>query len=118
MPRITVGTENDAPIEIHYEDHGSGQPVVLIHGYPLGGNSWERQERRVARDKPRRTATSRRLRPCAVRCQIWGRAPPSTTHSAPVTWLDNGEIRYAITRATSSGWPIRPVSSGRMVVRT
>ncbi len=37
MPRITVGTENDAPIEIHYEDHGSGQPVVLIHGYPLNG---------------------------------------------------------------------------------
>jgi non-heme chloroperoxidase len=45
MPRITVGTENDAPIEIHYEDHGGGQPVVLIHGYPLDGNSWERQER-------------------------------------------------------------------------
>src|SRR6202171_1431988 len=45
MPRITVETENDAPIEIHYEDHGSGQPVVLIHGYPLNGESWERQER-------------------------------------------------------------------------
>src|SRR6195952_890162 len=45
MPRITVGTENDAPVEIHYEDHGSAQPVVLIHGYPLNGNSWERQER-------------------------------------------------------------------------
>src|SRR3954466_9290462 len=44
MPHITVGAENDAPIEIHYEDHGSGQPVVLIHGYPLNGNSWERQE--------------------------------------------------------------------------
>ena len=47
MPRIAVGTENDAPIEIHYEDHGSGQPVVLIHGYPLNGNSWERQEREL-----------------------------------------------------------------------
>jgi non-heme chloroperoxidase len=47
MPRITVGTENDAPIEIHYEDHGSGQSVVLIHGYPLNGNSWERQEREL-----------------------------------------------------------------------
>ena len=45
MPRITVGTENTAPIEIHYEDHGSGQPVVLIHGYPLSGASWEKQER-------------------------------------------------------------------------
>src|SRR3954466_8643110 len=45
MPRITVGTENSAPIEIHYEDHGSGRPIVLIHGYPLDHNSWERQER-------------------------------------------------------------------------
>ena len=45
MPRIAVGTENSAPIEIHYEDHGSGQPVVLIHGYPLNGASWEKQER-------------------------------------------------------------------------
>ena len=47
MPRIVVGTENSAPIEIHYEDHGSGQPVVLIHGYPLNGASWEKQERVV-----------------------------------------------------------------------
>lgn len=47
MPRLAVGTENGAPIEIHYEDHGSGQPVVLIHGYPLNGNSWERQEREL-----------------------------------------------------------------------
>ena len=43
MPRITVATENDAPIEIHYEDHGAGQPVVLIHGYPLSGRAWDRQ---------------------------------------------------------------------------
>jgi non-heme chloroperoxidase len=47
MPRITVGTENDAPIEIHYEDHGAGDPVVLIHGYPLDGSSWEKQEREL-----------------------------------------------------------------------
>ncbi len=45
MPLITVGTENSAAIEIHYEDHGAGDPIVLIHGYPLDGNSWERQER-------------------------------------------------------------------------
>jgi non-heme chloroperoxidase len=45
VPRIAVGTENDAAIELHYEDHGNGRPVVLIHGYPLNGNSWERQER-------------------------------------------------------------------------
>jgi non-heme chloroperoxidase len=45
MPFIKVGTENQADIEIHYNDHGTGRPVVLIHGYPLDGNSWERQER-------------------------------------------------------------------------
>lgn len=43
MGRITVGTENSTDIELHYEDKGAGQPVVLIHGYPLDGNSWEGQ---------------------------------------------------------------------------
>jgi non-heme chloroperoxidase len=47
MPYVTVGIENDAAIDIHYEDHGSGHPIVLIHGYPLNGNSWERQEREL-----------------------------------------------------------------------
>ena len=47
MASVTVGTENSAPIDIHYEDHGSGRPIVLIHGYPLNGNSWERQEREL-----------------------------------------------------------------------
>jgi pimeloyl-ACP methyl ester carboxylesterase len=45
MPFVKVGSENQADIEIHYNDHGTGRPVVLIHGYPLDGNSWERQER-------------------------------------------------------------------------
>jgi non-heme chloroperoxidase len=45
MPFVTVGTENSADIQIHYNDHGAGRPIVLIHGYPLDGNSWERQER-------------------------------------------------------------------------
>jgi non-heme chloroperoxidase len=45
MPYVKVGTENSADIKIHYDDHGTGQPVVLIHGFPLNGNSWERQER-------------------------------------------------------------------------
>ena len=43
MAFITVGTENSTDIELYYEDHGSGQPVVLIHGYPLDGASWEKQ---------------------------------------------------------------------------
>jgi len=43
MPTVTVGQENSAGIEIHYEDHGAGQPVVLIHGYPLSGRGWDKQ---------------------------------------------------------------------------
>jgi non-heme chloroperoxidase len=47
MPSLIVGSQNGASIEIHYEDHGGGDPVVLVHGYPLNGNSWERQEREL-----------------------------------------------------------------------
>jgi len=43
MAFIKVGTENSTDIELYYEDHGTGQPVVLIHGYPLDGGSWEKQ---------------------------------------------------------------------------
>lgn len=43
MSRITVGSENTTSIDLYYEDHGTGQPVVLIHGYPLDGHSWEKQ---------------------------------------------------------------------------
>jgi non-heme chloroperoxidase len=43
MPHVTVGKENSGNIDLYYEDHGSGQPVVLIHGYPLSGGSWEKQ---------------------------------------------------------------------------
>ncbi|MFJ3922259.1 alpha/beta fold hydrolase [Streptomyces sp. NPDC090022] len=43
MPYITVGQENSTAVNLYYEDHGAGQPVVLIHGFPLDGRSWERQ---------------------------------------------------------------------------
>ena len=43
MPSITVGKENSGNIDLYYEDHGSGKAVVLIHGYPLSGASWEKQ---------------------------------------------------------------------------
>ena len=43
MGMITVGQENGTPIELYYEDHGSGQPVVLIHGWPVDSRSWEPQ---------------------------------------------------------------------------
>src|SRR3954468_17478242 len=47
MAHLKVGVENGTDIEIYYEDHGSGRPVVLIHGYPLNGRSFERQEREL-----------------------------------------------------------------------
>lgn len=43
MPYVTVGQENSANIDIYYEDLGTGQPIVLIHGFPLSGHSWEKQ---------------------------------------------------------------------------
>ena len=43
MPKLNVGIENQSPIELHYEDVGAGKPVVLIHGWPLSGRSWENQ---------------------------------------------------------------------------
>ena len=43
MAFVTVGKENSTNIDLYYEDHGSGKPVVLIHGYPLNGASWEKQ---------------------------------------------------------------------------
>ncbi|MFF2622433.1 alpha/beta fold hydrolase [Oerskovia jenensis] len=45
MGYITSGSENTTPVELYYEDHGTGRTVVLIHGYPLDGHSWERQTR-------------------------------------------------------------------------
>lgn len=45
MPHVTVGTENTGDINLYYQDQGSGRPVLLIHGYPLDGDSWERQTR-------------------------------------------------------------------------
>ena len=43
MPYVNVGAENSGRIDLYYEDHGAGTPVVLIHGYPLNGHSWEKQ---------------------------------------------------------------------------
>lgn len=43
MPYTSVGKENSGPIDLYYEDHGSGPPVVLIHGYPLSGRAWDKQ---------------------------------------------------------------------------
>src|SRR5881296_1652756 len=43
MPFVNVGKENSGNIDLYYEDHGTGKPVILIHGWPLSGRSWEKQ---------------------------------------------------------------------------
>jgi non-heme chloroperoxidase len=60
MAHITVGKENSAPVELYYEDHGTGRPVVLIHGFPLSGRAWERQERALIADGHRVITYDRR----------------------------------------------------------
>ena len=62
MPTVTVGQENNADIEIYFEDHGTGQPVVLIHGYPLSGRAWDKQVRAAGGRLP-----GDHLRPAGVR---------------------------------------------------
>ncbi|WP_017586143.1 alpha/beta fold hydrolase [Nocardiopsis ganjiahuensis] len=49
MAFVKVDQENSTDIEIHYQDHGQGRPVVLVHGYPLDGDSWELQTRELIR---------------------------------------------------------------------
>jgi pimeloyl-ACP methyl ester carboxylesterase len=72
MATVTVGQGNNTDIEIHYEDHGAGQPVVLIHGYPLSGRAWDKQvpapleadyRRRPAQDRRAHAGPARRRRP-------------------------------------------------------
>ena len=60
MGFITVGDENSTPIELYYEDQGAGQPIVLIHGYPLNGHSWERQTRELLAEGSRVITYDRR----------------------------------------------------------
>ena len=81
MGFITVGDENSTPIELYYEDQGTGQPVVLIHGYPLNGHSWERQTRELlAAGVP-----GHHLRPSRVRAARRRSAPATTTTPSPPT---------------------------------
>ena len=67
---IKVGEENSTPVNLYYEDLGSGQPVVLIHGYPLNGHSWERQTRALLDGGYRVIAYDRRG---------WGQSSQPTT---------------------------------------
>jgi len=58
--KITVGKENSTPINLYYEDHGKGQPIVLIHGFPLSGNAWEKEVAALLKDGYRTITYDRR----------------------------------------------------------
>jgi non-heme chloroperoxidase len=60
MPHVKVGQENTGSIELYYEDHGSGRPVVLIHGYPLSGRAWDKQVPVLLEDRRRVITYDRR----------------------------------------------------------
>jgi len=79
MPYVTVAIENDAAIDIHYEDRGSGHPIVLINGYPLDGSSWERQERELLANRYRVITTT-----AAALAGRVSRASGMTTTPSPV----------------------------------
>jgi non-heme chloroperoxidase len=84
MGLISVGKENSASIDLYYEDHGEGQAVVLIHGYPLNGRSWERQERALLEAGYRVIAYDRRG---------WGlSSQPTTGHDYDTYTADLNEL--------------------------
>jgi non-heme chloroperoxidase len=60
MPFITVDKENSADVQLYYEDHGTGQPVVMIHGFPLSGDAWEKQQTALAMGNYRAITYDRR----------------------------------------------------------
>src|SRR5881397_2201482 len=62
MPYVDVGKENSGNIDLYYEDHGTGKPVILIHGWPLSGRSWEKQTSALLEAGYRVITYDRRLR--------------------------------------------------------
>lgn len=84
MGFITVGKENSTNIDLYFEDHGEGQAVVLIHGYPLDGRSWEKQERALLEAGYRVIAYDRRG---------WGQSSqPTTGHDYDTYTADLNEL--------------------------
>ncbi|MFE9921641.1 hypothetical protein ACFYQA_08680 [Streptomyces sp. NPDC005774] len=99
MPELSIGTENGSPVELHYTDQGTGNPVVLIHGRPLSGRSWETRSPPWSTPRPgdpnqfpQRVKPSRRPLPITAYSgseihQRWTSAPCSvpTTSKGPAT---------------------------------
>ena len=81
MPYITVGRENTGDIGICYEDHGTGPPVVLVHGYLADSHSWEKQEAALLAAGYRVVSYDRR----GGGASQPGQAPATTTTRSPPT---------------------------------
>jgi non-heme chloroperoxidase len=80
MAYVTVGRENSGDIQVYYEDHGAGPPVVLIHGYLADGHSWEKQESALLSAGYRVITYDRRAAALPA-----GQAPATTATRSPPT---------------------------------
>jgi len=104
MPFVTVGRENSAAIRIYYEDHGSGPPVVLVHGYALNGHSWEKQEAALLAAGHRVITYDRRGFGASSR-------PSAAAPSCTTSISNDSRARYSASIAVSS----RSSSTSRML---
>ena len=116
MGFITVGTENSTDIELYYEDHGTGQPVVLIHGYPLDGSSWEKQTAALLDGRPPR----HHLRPPRLRPSSKPDRPATTTTPSPPTSTTSSTPSTCATPCSSaSPWaPARSAATSAPTARS
>jgi pimeloyl-ACP methyl ester carboxylesterase len=91
MPRLQVASENDTPVELHLTDHGAGRPVVLIHGWPLSGRSWEAQEHALVEAGHRVIAYDRRG--FGASSQAWGGYDYDTLAADLAALLEHLDLR-------------------------
>ena len=104
MPFVTVGRENSAAIRIYYQDHGSGPPVVLVHGYALNGHCREKREAALL-------AAGHRVITCDRRgCGASSRPAPDTTSAR---WPPILMSCSAGSTCAGSCWPGSPWAPGR-----
>ena len=89
MSYVDIGKENSTSLHLYYEDHGSGKPVVLIHGYPLSSASWEKQVPALLNAGYRVIAYDRRgfrkIQPAYNRIQLRHFRRGSATKSSPIS---------------------------------
>jgi len=114
MPHVTVGKENSGDIELYYEDHGSGQPIVLTYGYPWSSAFWERQLPVLLQagyrviTYARRTFTTEQLEKLPLKAPDKRRLIGRDTLALDVPSKVNGKGRYGIDAAVEGMIYARP----------